>query len=262
MTRVRTEISRAELVVCLITPMYSSRPICLAEAGAAWGRTGGPGSFVPILARGVQRKSLEDFIFGSVCTEYSHDAEFLDALRDRIAELAAVTTPTAEWREAKDDWLTLEPKLVAALPHPRSRSRAMASAGDWLFLVDRGRIFGRVFSGVWSEWRPIGAPHEKPVDEIACASHGGCCDLFAVAEGDLYHSWAMKLEDFGSPGHEWNHWREAVAPIAASSMGVNHAGVFNFTADGRLLGEWWDGHEWNHPWRVDLPSNSFLPEGR
>lgn len=40
MAEVRKRVSDASLVIAIVTPTFQTRPVCIAEAGAAWGRGG------------------------------------------------------------------------------------------------------------------------------------------------------------------------------------------------------------------------------
>src|SRR5689334_7310153 len=46
------KVGEAAIVVALITPTYLSRPMCLAELGAAWGRD----TLFPLLLPGMNRE--------------------------------------------------------------------------------------------------------------------------------------------------------------------------------------------------------------
>jgi hypothetical protein len=53
---VREEAAEAGLVVAIISPMFETRPVCVAELGAAWSRTG---NLFPLAVPGMARTDME-----------------------------------------------------------------------------------------------------------------------------------------------------------------------------------------------------------
>lgn len=82
MERVRTEAGASELIVALVTPTYQTRPVCVAELGAAWAR----GVLFPMLAPGMDRSELEGVLPGLLIKPADEDS-VLDELADRIRKL-------------------------------------------------------------------------------------------------------------------------------------------------------------------------------
>lgn len=80
--RVRAEAGGSELIIAMVTPMYQTRPVCVAELGAAWAR----GVLFPILAPGMGRSELEGVLPG-LLIKPTDDDTVLDELADRIRSL-------------------------------------------------------------------------------------------------------------------------------------------------------------------------------
>ncbi|MGX1768247.1 toll/interleukin-1 receptor domain-containing protein [Dietzia sp. NPDC055343] len=82
MERVRTEAGDSALVIALVTPMYQTRPVCVAELGAAWARD----VLFPVLAPGMDRSDLEGVLPG-LMIKPADDETVLDELADQIRKL-------------------------------------------------------------------------------------------------------------------------------------------------------------------------------
>lgn len=98
MERVRTETGRSELIVAMVTPMYQTRPVCVAELGAAWAR----GVLFPVLAPGMNRSELEGVLPG-LLIKPADDEGVLDELADRIRDLG-FSFSLASFGEGKANW--------------------------------------------------------------------------------------------------------------------------------------------------------------
>lgn len=117
MAEVRKEVSAATLVFAIITPIYSTRPVCVAELGAAWGVAG---KLIPLLAPGVRRGDL-DGVLPSLKTTHLDEEATLDAVQDAI-EQATGARPhkAATWTRAKQKWLGIAGDLAAQLEVPET----------------------------------------------------------------------------------------------------------------------------------------------
>jgi hypothetical protein len=77
---VRREVGDATLVVALITPTYQTRPVCIAELGAAWSRAG---NLIPLTVPGFTRADLDGVLAGMTIRAMD-DSAALDELHDRV----------------------------------------------------------------------------------------------------------------------------------------------------------------------------------
>jgi hypothetical protein len=112
---VRAEVSDTTLVIAMITPTYSTRPVCVAELGAAWGVAG---KLLPVLAPGMKRDSLGGILTG-IKVDYLDEDRALDEIAGRIeAETGLRPESHASWTRAKKKWLRVVGDLAAALPQP------------------------------------------------------------------------------------------------------------------------------------------------
>ncbi len=60
---VREQVAEAGLVTAIVTPTFQTRPVCVAELGAAWSRTG---RLLPIAVPGMERTDLQGVLSGVV----------------------------------------------------------------------------------------------------------------------------------------------------------------------------------------------------
>lgn len=112
---VRAEVSDTTLVIAIITPTYPTRPVCLAELGAAWGVAG---KLLPVLVPGLDRSRLEGVLSG-MKVDYLHEEKALDEIADRIGkETGRRLESQPSWTRAKRRWLAIVGDLVAGLPQP------------------------------------------------------------------------------------------------------------------------------------------------
>lgn len=112
---VRREVGDATLVIALITPSYPTRPVCIAELGAAWGRAN---SLMPLLLPGMQRTDLDGVLDG-MTIRYMDDSAALDELHDRAKKAAGGRdVRAATWNRHKERWLSQVQDLASRLPTP------------------------------------------------------------------------------------------------------------------------------------------------
>jgi len=117
---VRTEVSETTLVIALITPTYPTRPVCVAELGAAWGVAG---KLLPILAPGINRNQLDGVLTG-MKVEYLDQEKALDEIAARIeAETGRRPESQASWTRAKKKWLRHVGDMAASLSKPEIISK-------------------------------------------------------------------------------------------------------------------------------------------
>jgi hypothetical protein len=98
---VRQEVEEAGLVVAVISPMFQTRPACVAELGAAWSRTG---NLFPLAVPGMARPDMEGVLQG-MAVRYVDDAAALDELHDRVSALREEHSKTTTWGRHKATWL-------------------------------------------------------------------------------------------------------------------------------------------------------------
>lgn len=123
MSHVRKEVGTANLVVALITPTYLTRPVCMAELGAAWGLVGDDKLF-PLLAPSMKRSDL-DGILPSLLIRYSNERDALDQLHERVGKAIGHHSGSPTWGRHVRKWEKNVDELAAELPAP-----AVASIAD------------------------------------------------------------------------------------------------------------------------------------
>ena len=117
---VRAEVSETTLVIAVITPTYPTRPVCIAELGAAWGVAG---KLLPVLVPGINRSQLEGVLSG-LKVDYLDEEKALDEIAARIErETGRRPGNPASWTRAKRRWLGIIGDLVAALSKPERISK-------------------------------------------------------------------------------------------------------------------------------------------
>ena len=82
MERVRSEAGSSQLVIALITPTYQTRPVCVAELGAAWARE----VLFPVMAPEMTRSELEGVLPG-LSIKAVDDDDVLDEIADHMRSL-------------------------------------------------------------------------------------------------------------------------------------------------------------------------------
>jgi hypothetical protein len=113
---VREQAGEPILVVAIISPTYQTRPVCVAELGAAWGRSG---DLFPLAVPGMARTDMEGVLEG-MTVRYLNDGAALDELRDRINKLTGNTSSTATWGRYKEQWRRDVDELAAKVASPRA----------------------------------------------------------------------------------------------------------------------------------------------
>jgi hypothetical protein len=103
-----------------VTPTYQTRPVCVAELGAAWSRAG---RLMPFMVPGMPRTNLEGVLAGMTIRALD-DSSTLDELHDRVKEATGVSVKAATWNRHKQRWLKALPNLVETVPVPETVSPA------------------------------------------------------------------------------------------------------------------------------------------
>lgn len=111
---VRSEVGEATLVLALISPTYQTRPVCLAELGAAWGRAG---TLIPLLFPGFGRERLEGVLDGMAIRPLDESAA-LNEVHDRVVAASGRAVKAATWSRHKQAWLSGLPNLLKSVSVP------------------------------------------------------------------------------------------------------------------------------------------------
>jgi hypothetical protein len=114
MHHVRDRVGEAGLVVAIISPMFQTRPVCVAELGAAWSRTG---NLFPLAVPGMERPEMEGVLQG-MTVRHINESAALDELHDAVAKLRGEATPALTWSPHKATWLANVDSYVAQLTAP------------------------------------------------------------------------------------------------------------------------------------------------
>ncbi len=115
MAHVREQVSDTSLVVAIISPTFQTRPVCIAELGAAWSRAG---SLFPMLVPGMPRTALSG-ILPNILVKYINDGSALDELHDRLSKIFSSTTSSATWGRYREKWLASVDRYAAEIPTAR-----------------------------------------------------------------------------------------------------------------------------------------------
>jgi len=111
---VRREVGDATLVVGLISRTYQTRPVCVAELGAAWSRAG---ALMPLLLPGCDRGHLDGVLDGMTIRSIGDEAA-LNELHDRVVDATGRKVKAATWSRHKAVWLAALPDLADLVPIP------------------------------------------------------------------------------------------------------------------------------------------------
>lgn len=114
---VREQVGETGLVVTMLTPTFGTRPVCVAEMGAAWGSTG---KLFPLLVPGMERTDLEG-VLSTQLVEYMDNEGALDRLHDKVVELSGRKVGSATWTRAKRKWHRRLNEIIeqGGVPTPR-----------------------------------------------------------------------------------------------------------------------------------------------
>jgi hypothetical protein len=115
LAHVRNSVSGANLVVAILTPVYQTRPVCIAELGAAWAKTD---NLFPLLAPGMPRSDLDGVLVG-MTVRTMDDSAVLDELADRVALAVGRRPKAATWGQYKEKWLANAQRLAKKLDNVR-----------------------------------------------------------------------------------------------------------------------------------------------
>lgn len=116
LSHIRKSVGEADLVIAVISPSFQTRPFCVAELGAAWGRTD---NLFPLAVPGMERPILQGVLEG-MTVRYLNDSGALDELHDRVGEVAGAHVSSRTWGRYRAKWLTNVDRLVSELPTLRA----------------------------------------------------------------------------------------------------------------------------------------------
>lgn len=112
LSHVRKKVGEASLVVAILTPTFQSRPVSVAELGAAWAQVG---KLFPLALPSMQRTDLRGVLEG-MTVRYLDDEMALDELHDRIGEALGRPTKVSTWGRYKTKWMSHVDELVRQSP--------------------------------------------------------------------------------------------------------------------------------------------------
>jgi hypothetical protein len=252
-TYVQGQVSKADLVLAVITPAFRESHYCIAELGAAWSRAG---NLFPIAAPGTRFVDLDGVLHGMLIKELT-DAAALDELRDRIEEIFGQSTNARTWGQYRDQWLyELAADRLQEVAQATRLSSSACSRHDGhmeLFWTDgSGRVFYRWWekgSG-WSDVRHWDEPNALYV--AAISRQDGDELLFGVSShGPVWmRRWRRNKRGWMVPGDsEWIPGK-VVGPLTAVSHGSWHVELSAWTPTGEQCHIWRLESEWTE-WTTD-----------
>lgn len=118
MSWVRKEVGESTLVIAIITPLYSTRPVCMAELGAAWGKAGDDHLF-PLLAPGVSFSDLDGVLPHALCPSIV-DRGALMELYERASKMHSVPNDSVSYNVGVERWLAKASSLAKKLTVPEA----------------------------------------------------------------------------------------------------------------------------------------------
>lgn len=111
MAAVRGQAAETVLLVALVTPTFQTRPVCVAELGAAWARN----ILFPLMSPGMSRSELDGILPG-LAIRASDESAYLDELAERLKAVGFAINITS-WGVGKQKWLSYlrnHPDVVAS----------------------------------------------------------------------------------------------------------------------------------------------------
>ncbi|MGS0686502.1 hypothetical protein ACVBEQ_15375 [Nakamurella sp. GG22] len=117
---VRDQASQTKMVVAIITPMFQSRPFCVAELGAAWARVG---TLLPLATPGFNRNDLDGVLDG-LLVRHLDDPAALDELHDRVCDATQTRPKASTWGRYKNQWISSVSEYASRLKNPNVVDRA------------------------------------------------------------------------------------------------------------------------------------------
>lgn len=126
---VRARASDAGLVIALISPNFQTRPVCVAELGAAWATTG---RLLPLHVPEMDRADMEGVLSGMLVRSIA-DGAALDQLHKRVGEVLGHVSGAPTWNRHRAKWLANVAAYSAQLRPPVTVSaKSLQEARDAL----------------------------------------------------------------------------------------------------------------------------------
>jgi hypothetical protein len=114
LAHVRKRVEQADVVIAVISATYLTRPVCMAEMGAAWGVAG---RLFPLLTPGMERTDLEG-VLGSLAVRYIDAKPALNELSDVVGEAVGHKPQAKTWGSYSEKWLAASRRLKGTIPVP------------------------------------------------------------------------------------------------------------------------------------------------
>lgn len=120
MANVRAQVSASTLVIALITPTYQTRPVCVAELGAAWGKADSS-NFLPVLYPDLPRSELQG-VLAPLTIRKMNDPVFLEELHKRACAAARTSSNVSDFTRSSGKWLSALDSLKDSIAYPNEVS--------------------------------------------------------------------------------------------------------------------------------------------
>lgn len=121
MAYVQEKVGDAGAVIAIVSPMFQTRPVCVAEMGAAWSRAR-EGQFFPAAVPSMKRTDMEG-VLKDVVVLHLDDEALLDELAKTICRALGVELDPGDWTKYKAIWLAEVDGLLADLAQPEVVTR-------------------------------------------------------------------------------------------------------------------------------------------
>lgn len=111
MAEVRAEAGGTDLLIAMVTPTFQTRPVCIAELGAAWARN----ILFPLMSPDMDRSELEGVLPG-LAIRSADDKAALNELADRLRSVGFEIS-VSTWGTGLEKWLSFlrkNPDVVKA----------------------------------------------------------------------------------------------------------------------------------------------------
>lgn len=234
LTYVRDKVGDADLVIAVISPMFQTRPVCVAELGAAWSRAG-EGKFFPTAVPGMKRIDMEGVMDG-VLVLYLDDEALLDELAAAVSRSLDVDHHPGDWTKHKTIWLAEVAGLATGLSTPDVVTRDEHDAlGAKLAAVQDALVESTNEAQALQEqierYKAADDPEERkqvllPEDELKrfellrAAAADALGDLDSIVQEMMFHEIAEGPMPLPNPYDDRTRSDEAQAAVKAGDLQV------------------------------------------